>query len=96
MKILIILLIWSVVPVIHKYLLKWLPYRWLINSIIYPWHKRRLKRQLLISSHSKIIDMWFDFDDKWFSKYWFGMRLKSLINDKLLENVDKGEIVFDV
>jgi len=89
MKILIILLIWSVVPFIHKYLLKWLPYRWLIQSIIYPYHRYRLKRRLLLMNENEVINMWFEWRNVWFTRYWFGRSLMKIVEDRRMELLER-------
>ena len=78
---LLILLSWLVVPVIHKLLLKWIPYRWLVNSITYPYLKYKLKRRYEIMTMEERIRAWSDFHimDHWSKGFWFTERLEQYI-----------------
>jgi hypothetical protein len=76
---LIILFVLAYIWVLHKALLKWLPYRWLINSIIFPYNLIKLIRtehedKFVIYTNWTVYPMWFN-------DYWFG---RALI--KYLEN----------
>ena len=81
--VLAVIILPSLIVYIHNKLLKWIPYRWLVNSIIYPWHRRRLKRKLLISNEKEVVDMWFEWQHKWFIDYWFGRSLMRMVEDSI-------------
>lgn len=63
-----------VMPIVHHALLKWIPYRWVIASILFPFnilalwimYKRRLpyERERALQS--------FQLSNHWTKKYWFG------------------------
>ena len=91
MKILFIILgLWLAslfVMSIHNLFLKWLPYRWLINSIIYPCHKAKLKRKLSFVNFNgacMISNQW-NTSKHWFDGFWFHRRLTKMINDKVIQ-----------
>lgn len=79
------IIIWFVWSLFHGLLLKWLPYRWLVNSALYPIKLWLLKRELLLMNEKELVDMWYDWHHKWFFKYWFGQKLLKVIEDRILE-----------
>lgn len=84
MKLTLIIITISILPVIHNWLIKKvLPYRWLVNSILYPFHKRKLKRELRLNHLNKKVDMWFEFQNRWFINYWFGRKLHKIIAEDI-------------
>ena len=81
--VLAIITIPSLIVYFHNKALKWLPYRWFINSILSPIHCRSLKRMLYILPYTKKLDMWHIFNEKWFAKYWFGKKLLRIIENDI-------------
>lgn len=63
---------------------RFIAYRWIINSIIFPYHYKRLKRRLKLSNRAEIVNMWYKFKCLWFADYWFGRKLIRLIEDKII------------
>lgn len=88
-----IFIAWFAWSLFHARLLKYIPYRWVVNSILYPLHRARLKRQLLLNTMTQTIDMWYRFNSKWFAKYWFGRSLLKIIDDRILELDKRNENV---
>lgn len=84
---LFLLLGWFIIPIVHKLLLKWIPYRWVINSIIYPYTKYKLSRRYELMNKEDRIIAWSDFHlmDHWSKGYWFTERLERHI---LLNYID--------
>jgi len=84
MKLTLIIITLSILPFIHYWLIKKLfAYKWLVNSILYPYHNRMLKKQLRLNHLNKNVDMWFEWQNKWFVNYWFGRKLHKIIADEI-------------
>ena len=91
MKILFIILgLWLaplIIMALHNIALKWLPYRWLVASIIYPCHRAKLKRKLSFVDFNgacMISNQW-NTSTHWFDGYWFHLRLTKLIDNKVIQ-----------
>lgn len=91
MKILFIILVLWLTPLfivsLHNVALKWLPYRWLVASIIYPCYKAKLKRKLSIVDFNGVcmISNQWNMSNHWFDGYWFHRRLTNMIDDKVIQ-----------
>ena len=84
MKTVLIIITLVLYPVAHHALLKWLPYRWLVNSLAFPFHWNKLRLVVRIADHSQLVDLWFKLDNNWSSKYWFGSTLINMVANKLI------------
>jgi hypothetical protein len=62
-----------------------MPYRWIVNSIIYPVMFYRIKKK----SKSEKVLIYANWTNKefWFLKFWFGKRIKKYLERYLIENV---------
>ena len=90
MKWYLVLLLWLLIPLIHKQLLKLIWYRWCINSITYPVNKYKLDKRYKRMSQNDRIWSWtrYETSDHWSKDYWFGRSLSKYI---LLKYLDKAE-----
>jgi len=79
----LILTIPSLIVFLHMRIIKWLPYRWLVNSIIYPYHAYLMRKSFRLMSGTKKIDMWYEFQNRWFADYWFGRKLIKILEDDI-------------
>lgn len=81
----IFIIVAFILMVIHNFLLMFIWYRWLINSIIFPYTKYRLKRKIKRSTADEINIMYLNLDmaKRWFDNYWFAKRIKKIISDKV-------------
>jgi len=71
----------------HQIALKLEPYRWLVNSLIHPLEVLRLRKRMRRSTKSQLVDMFFiwEHSDYWFKHYWFGVRLKNILDEEILK-----------
>jgi len=75
--------------------MKWRPYAWVHESIIYLFAMWRLRRKMRIMKHAQIVQYWDSLTDGdgnvkfWWGPYWFGRRYRRAIEDKLLETKPK-------
>ena len=86
---LLIILSWFVVPIIHRLLLKSVPYRWLVNSLIYPYTKHQLSKRYELMNIEERQKAYADYVlmDHWAKNYWF---TKRLIRHILLNYLDEA------
>lgn len=81
----ILMCVLFVLSLAHNLLLNKLWYRWIVNSIIYPINALRLNKK----TYFELIEIncnWI-LHDKWFHKFWFGRKLKKIMNKKLEKNL---------
>ncbi len=73
----LILLSWILAPICHNLLLKWIPYRWLINSIAYPYLKYKISKRYELMNKEERQKSYCDYAlmDHWAKEYWFTKRL---------------------
>lgn len=76
---------------LHKSLLKIIAYRWLINSILFPYQYHRLNRHYRVlsltnSGDDRIAKIWhYNNDNKfWSDNFWFAKRYHKLLNKHIL------------
>lgn len=69
----------------HSYFLKYTLYRWIINSIIYPYWAHKIRRMNYYQQLALVTD-WIVYP-KWFLNYWFGRALKSYLLRQLEKNL---------
>lgn len=76
---------------LHKMLLKIIAYRWLLNSVAFPYQYARLKRHyktlsLTSSGEGKLAKIWhYNYQTKfWSDKFWFAKRYHKLLNKHIL------------
>lgn len=83
-----------IIPFVHGLLLKLTSYRWLINSIIYPFVFIRLKKrykQLGKTSRGQedLVGIWHYYNDSefWFNKFWFNKKYSELLDNSILKYI---------
>lgn len=91
MKILFIIIgLWLTplfIMALHNIALKWVPYRWLISSMIYPCHKAKLMRKLSMVDFNGVcvISNTWNASKHWYDGFWFHRRLTKMIDDKVIQ-----------
>lgn len=74
-------------PIAHVLLLRIVVYRWLINSIIFPYKYFGLKRMLRRTPSSIVVKIWFDtqVSTTWDKKFWFGKKYLKMLEDQIIK-----------
>jgi hypothetical protein len=87
MKILLIVSLVITIPIMHQLLIKWLPYRWVINSMLYPYHRYFLWRMFRRFTPKQRRDNGTAFVNKanWSKSFWFGRAMDNHVCKKYLE-----------
>lgn len=78
----IYLIIALILPLWHGLLIKWLPYRWLINSLLYPYHRWFARCRFDRLPDKKQAATKFIINDNWADAFWFGKKLKEYIHKR--------------
>jgi hypothetical protein len=87
MKILVLIVSALLVPIFHNLLLGWLPYRWLVNSMLYPYHRYFIWRKFRRFTPKQRRNYGTAFVNKanWSKRFWFGRAIDNHVCKKYIE-----------
>lgn len=83
----IYILLLLLVPIAHVLLLKIVIYRWLINSVIFPYKYFVFKRILRRTPNTLLIKSWYKIEDQnsWDKDFWFGKKYLKMLEDQIIK-----------